>query len=126
MEAPRMRAGDADRARVVERLGRHLGEGRLTVPEFDERVTCAYAAVYLDELPPLTADLPDDPPPAVGKAPLPRRPAALAWGRPAVVQLLLVLIALWSVAAIASGVPPVLPLLLGFLLLRQRRWRGHP
>ncbi|MGY1811120.1 DUF1707 domain-containing protein [Blastococcus sp. SYSU D00669] len=118
-----MRAGDADRSRVVERLGRHLGEGRLTVPEFDERVARAYAAVHLDELPPLTADLPEDPPSAE-RAPVRRRPAAAAWGQPAVVQLLLVLVALWSVAAIAAGVPPVLPLLLGFLLLRQRRHRG--
>ena len=41
---PRMRAGDADRAKTVERLGRHLAEGRLTVDEFDERVTRAHAA----------------------------------------------------------------------------------
>ncbi|MGY1603741.1 DUF1707 SHOCT-like domain-containing protein [Geodermatophilus sp. SYSU D00815] len=124
MEAPRIRAGDADRSRVVERLGRHLGEGRLTVAEFDERVAAAYAAVHLDELPALTADLPPDPPPAVERAPVPRRPAP-AWRQPAVVQLLLVLIAMWSVAAVAAGVPPVLPLVLGFLLLRQHRWRGH-
>ena len=32
---PRMRAGDKDRQRVVERLGKHFGEGRLTVEEFD-------------------------------------------------------------------------------------------
>ena len=122
MERPRMRAGDADRSRVVERLGRHLAEGRLTVGEFDERVAHAYAAVHLDELPPLTADLPADPPPE--KAPVRRPAATVAWGPPAVVPLLLALVALWSVAAIASGVPPVLPLLVGFLLLRSRRPRG--
>src|SRR5688572_32432975 len=49
--------------RVVEQLGKHLGEGRLTVDEFDERVVRAHASVYLDELPPLTADLPRDPEP---------------------------------------------------------------
>ena len=54
---PRMRAGDKDRHRVVEELGRHFGEGRLTVEEFDDRVVRAHAAVYLDELPVLTADL---------------------------------------------------------------------
>ena len=60
---PRMRAGDKDRQRVVEQLGKHFGEGRLTVPEFDERVVRAHASVYLDELPALTADLPRDPEP---------------------------------------------------------------
>src|SRR3954449_10910408 len=58
---PRMRAGDKDRQRVVEQLGKHFGEGRLTIEEFDERVIRAHASVYLDELPALTADLPSDP-----------------------------------------------------------------
>src|SRR3954469_16417284 len=65
---PRMRAGDKDRQRVVEELGKHFGEGRLTVPEFDERVVQAHASVYLDELPSLTADLPRDPPPPQRRA----------------------------------------------------------
>ena len=60
---PRMRAGDKDRQRVVEQLGKHFGEGRLTVEEFDERVVRAHASVYLDELPALTADLPREPEP---------------------------------------------------------------
>ena len=60
---PRMRAGDKDRQRVVEQLGKHFAEGRLTVEEFDERAVRAHASVYLDELPGLTADLPRDPEP---------------------------------------------------------------
>ena len=60
---PRMRAGDKDRQGVVEQLGKHFGEGRLTVEEFDERVVHAHAAVYLDELPALTVDLPREPEP---------------------------------------------------------------
>jgi Domain of unknown function (DUF1707) len=55
---PRMRAGDQDRQQVVERLGTHFAEGRLTIEEFDERIVRAHASVYLDELPALTADLP--------------------------------------------------------------------
>ena len=58
---PRMRAGDKDRQRVVEQLGKHFGEGRLTVEEFDERVVRAHGSVYLDELPALTVDLPGEP-----------------------------------------------------------------
>src|SRR3954469_16424120 len=68
---PRMRAGDKDRQRVVEQLGKHMGEGRLTVQEFDERIVRAHASVYLDELPALTADLPEEPRPQH----TPRRPS---------------------------------------------------
>src|SRR3954453_9569260 len=67
---PRMRAGDKDRQKVVEQLGTHFGEGRLTVEEFDDRVVRAHGTVYLDELPAPTAALPRDPEP-------PRRPARL-------------------------------------------------
>jgi len=58
MTAPRMRAGTADRQAAVDGLTRHFTEGRLNPSEFDERVGTAYAAIYLDELPELFADLP--------------------------------------------------------------------
>ena len=54
-----MRAGNADRERVVAQLNAAFAEGRLDVGELDERVTAAYAAKTLGELVPLTADLPD-------------------------------------------------------------------
>ena len=115
---PRMRAGDADRTKVVETLGRHLGDGRLTVEEFDERTAQAHAAVYLDQLPPLLADLPGDPRPAP-------RPAQRPVG-PRVPQLaLIVLLALVltsSVAAAAHGAAPIFVLVLLFVFLRGRRW----
>ncbi|MGH3905964.1 MAG: DUF1707 SHOCT-like domain-containing protein [Pseudonocardiaceae bacterium] len=53
-----VRASDADRDAVVERLRRALGQGRLTVAEFDERVAAAYAAKTHGELKVLTRDLP--------------------------------------------------------------------
>lgn len=114
---PRMRAGDRDRQGVVERLGRHFGEGRLTVEEFDERVVRAHASVFLDELPPLTADLPADTPPQ--HRPARRRPAGPP---PAFVVLIAVLLAWSMVAAVVHGVPPFFALLLLFLFLRHRRW----
>jgi hypothetical protein len=111
---PRMRAGDADRAKIVERLGRHLGEGRLTVDEFDERVTLAHAAVHLDELPPLVADLPPDPPPS---------PARRPTGPPAAALLVLAAVLLsFSVVMAVHGIPPVLPLLLLVAFARHRPW----
>ena len=53
-----VRASDRERALVVERLERALGQGRLTVDEFTERVTAAYSATTRDELARLTKDLP--------------------------------------------------------------------
>ena len=114
---PRMRAGDRDRQRVVEHLGKHFGEGRLTVEEFDERTIRAHASVYLDELPALTADLPRDPEPHP-------RPTRSARRIPAGVFLLfLAMLLAWSmVAAVVYGAPPLFALFLLFLFLRHRRW----
>ena len=114
---PRMRAGDKDRQRVVEQLGKHFGEGRLTVGEFDERVVKAHASVYLDELPALTADLPGEPQPHP-------RPTRTRMPMPAgVLLILLAMLLAWSlVAAVIYGAPPLFALFLVFLFLRHRRW----
>ena len=53
-----VRASDAERELLVERLQRAVGNGRLTVGEFDERVAAAYAATTRGELAELTKDLP--------------------------------------------------------------------
>src|SRR4051794_5100790 len=114
---PRMRAGDADRAKVVEKLGRPLGEGRLTVEEFDERVTQAHAAVYLDQLPPLFVDLPPDPPP-----PVPQHPRPSAWAPPAALFVLAAIVLSFSAVMLMHGIPPVFPLVLLFVFLPHPRW----
>jgi hypothetical protein len=57
-EPPDLRASDADRERVIERLREAAGEGRLTVEELDERVESAYNARTGTELAELTTDLP--------------------------------------------------------------------
>lgn len=57
---PNMRAGDADRERLVEQLREHHAAGRLTLEEFDERMQKAYAAKTYGELGTLTRDLPVD------------------------------------------------------------------
>ena len=74
MTEPRIRAGDADRQAVVDRLTEHYTAGRLDTSEFDERVTKAYAATYLDEFTPLFADLPEQGP--TGRRPGQSRPFA--------------------------------------------------
>lgn len=58
MPQPHLRAADTDRAAVADVLGRHMSAGRLTLDEFDERLTRAYAAKTYGELDALTADLP--------------------------------------------------------------------
>ena len=53
-----IRAGDADRERVAERLRTALDEGRLNLYEYDDRLREAYAAKTYGELDALLADLP--------------------------------------------------------------------
>ena len=113
---PRMRAGDKDRQRVVEQLGKHFGEGRLSMEEFDERVVRAHASVYLDQLPALIADLPGDPEPD-------RRPTSSAMPVPGMLVLLIAMLLAWSiVATVVYEVPPLFGLFLLFLFLRHMRW----
>ena len=54
-----VRASDGERDQVVALLQRHFADGRLTQAEFEERAGAALAARTRDQLPALTADLPD-------------------------------------------------------------------
>jgi hypothetical protein len=54
-----MRASDADRQEVVERLRGALEEGRLKMSEYLERMELAYEAVTYGDLAPLCRDLPE-------------------------------------------------------------------
>lgn len=57
-----MRAGDADRQQVVDRLRVAMDEGRLTLDEYDERVSKAYASQTYADLKELLTDLPSTTP----------------------------------------------------------------
>ena len=78
----KMRASDADRQEVVDRLRAALDEGRLKMEEYIDRVGHATEAVTYGDLAPLYADLPEsgavarpDPaPPAPAAAPPPSPP----------------------------------------------------
>lgn len=78
-ELPEMRASDAERERVAERLRDAVAEGRLDMEEFEQRLDIAYRARTHGELVPLVADLPApgagaaDPLPAVDPAGAPAR-----------------------------------------------------
>ena len=64
-----MRASDAEREAVVERLRIASVEGRLTFEELTERSEAAYAAVTRGELDRITADLPGMGAPGANPAP---------------------------------------------------------
>ena len=58
MEPTPIRIGDAERDAAVERLRVAMSEGRITMAEFDERMTVALAAKTEQDLAPLFYDLP--------------------------------------------------------------------
>jgi hypothetical protein len=86
-----LRASDADREQIAERLRHATAEGRLHAEELEERLGEAFSARTYGELDGLVADLPT---PAGGSRP---KPSELGWVRPAV--------------AVAIGVPLVVMLL---------------
>jgi hypothetical protein len=55
---PNIRAADADRERIAERLRKGHAEGRLDLAEFQERLDRCYQAKTLGELGDLVRDLP--------------------------------------------------------------------
>ena len=57
-----IRASDKERESVVDVLRDAYADGRLTLDEFEERTSAAYAAKTWTELRELTADLPVQPP----------------------------------------------------------------
>ncbi|GIE79041.1 hypothetical protein Aph02nite_49910 [Actinoplanes philippinensis] len=57
-EVEGMRAADADRQQIADRLKFALDEGRLSLHEYDERIGLAYAARTHSELLALVRDLP--------------------------------------------------------------------
>jgi Domain of unknown function (DUF1707) len=57
-DAPAVRASDAEREATVTRLQTAVGEGRIDLDEFGQRVEAAYAAATTADLDRLLADLP--------------------------------------------------------------------
>ncbi len=141
--ADQMRASDADREKVVHALQEQVGEGRLTLAEFEERSGAAYAAKTVGELRALFKDLPHDPlgPPVRSQTPreqpfgmpaippwaqrtLPRGPMPPVRRGSPVAAVILVLFGLFVVQGVlmvaAHVFFPFLPIVLLFLFLRPR------
>jgi hypothetical protein len=125
-----IRASDADRDGVIERLREAAGEGRLAAHELEHRVTTALKARTYGELDATVSDLPD-----AARTPGRRRSApgwAIATVREhpiallAVIPILMVVIATMIAIAVMWTVVTVLALVLGHhrRLHRMGPWRG--
>ena len=135
-----IRASDADREHVVEILREAYSAGRLTLEEFDERTTSAFAAKTWGGLRTLTSDLPQQarlevPRPAPGIKPAPDKPLPVAAGPPRRrVSPMLPILVIWLGIALTAREPfafiPVLVILFMLLRLatrptRSTRWGPH-
>jgi DUF1707 SHOCT-like domain len=99
-----IRASDADRQEVVDRLAAALAEGRLKMDEYAERMGLAYEATTYGDLAALSADLPEAGPVAKREAAPPAAtPQAAAAPRGVIADLPAVLKVLWTIwlAAVA-------------------------
>lgn len=100
-----LRASDADRAAVAQRLQVAVDEGRLDLSDYDERLRDTYAARTYAELERVTADLPAPAPAVVDRTAaktVERRREHLgewrAWGGIAVM-----LVGTWGITSVAAG-----------------------
>ena len=131
-----IRASDMDRESVVTILRDAFTEGRLTLDEFDERSSAAYAARTWGDLVDLTADLPAQPvfdrtPSASSAHPgmPPVRPEAIPpalrprGARRGLDSRLLPALFIWAVIAAGAGNPLVAGILTVFVIgLLANRW----
>jgi hypothetical protein len=98
-----MLASNADRDRAVDVLRAGFAEGRLTQPEFEERVERVQAARTYDQLAELTGDLPAGPWAAAGTALAPYRDRMAAAPDPSFASLALTAIVVFTLAAIVTA-----------------------
>jgi hypothetical protein len=120
----RLRTSDSEREQVAEILRAAMTEGRLTLPEGEERLGAVYASRFRDELAPLTADLPDGGRRALAETPQGRAATRRGLRRHAgaIVLLAALLTGLWALSG-AHFFWPAIPL--AFLvvgLIRHARW----
>ncbi len=127
-----IRASDSDRENVVEILRDAYSTGRLTMAEFDERTTSAFAARTWGELRKLTADLPQQaklelsqPGPDRSAAPSPPHPLPAGRSRRRLSPMLPILL-IWLTVAMTTRDPSAfVPALVVLLVLIRLTTGGH-
>ena len=115
-----LRAADADRERIAERLRGAAAEGRLGAEELEERLERAFGARTYAELDAVVTDLPaaERPPAAPARRPHPERQAFVLTS--------VLLVAIWALTG-AGYFWPVWPILgWGAFLLPASRRLGFP
>jgi len=118
-----LRASDADRERVAERLRHASAEGRLLTEELEQRLEAVFSARTYGQLETVLRDLP-------GPGLIQHRRDGLAWVRPALVLAVGVPIALVVVAAVVLAVTGAVAvwwvwLLAGWWFFGRHRVRGR-
>ncbi len=101
-----MRAADADRHAVADKLRAALDEGRLDLHEYDERLQQAYAAKTYGELSLLLTDLPDIAPVAPAAPVPPRQHVTAQWLMyvwSSWIPAVTITTTIWLVASLAAG-----------------------
>jgi hypothetical protein len=93
-----LRASDADREHIAERLRQAAAEGRLFADELEERLGAAFSAKTYGELDEVVSDLPDPEPRPTG------RRGEFTRRRPAVALAVALALAMMLIAMIASAV----------------------
>ena len=119
-----LRASDADRERVAERLRQAATEGRLLTDEFEQRLEASFSARTYAQLDAVLADLPGR------RLAAPGNPRELAWVRPALVAAIAVPVAVVVMIAVVFVVTGVfagwmLWLLAGWWFFGRRRRRFY-
>jgi hypothetical protein len=118
---PTLRAADADRERVAERLRKSHAEGRLDTAELQQRLERCYEAKTVGELDELITDLPRETGP--DEQPSPRWLGPWRWRLTPLVAILTALIVVCAV----TGHHVFWPLIvIAFLAFKMSWWRWRP
>lgn len=135
-----MRAADVDRERVAAALREEMAVGRITMEEFEDRLSRAYEAKTWEELRALTADLPVDiafegevrrPSPAAAPVPPPQVAGPPARGFPWFAPFLLIPLVGMGIAVAHGAIGALIPMaiiiwcVLGSGAHRAARRRAH-
>ncbi len=116
-----LRASDADREHVAERLRKAAGEGRLRTEELEQRLETAFSSHTYGELDALLRDLPGR------RLVVPSQPSALGFGRTAfafalaaTATIAVAMVVLFLVTGVFAGW--LLWILAGWLFFGRRRY----